>query len=125
MAAIANITLVDAAAANKTYIPVLADGVTAKYVDTNSGPVIGFREVVLKKTAPKDPSEGNVRIRTSNTLPVLNVDGSLKYILASYTDYVIPVQATALERAEIYAREKSLQALTVVKDSVETIILPL
>lgn len=125
MAAIANITLVDAAAANKTYVPVMADGSTAEFIDTNAGPIVGYRRVTLKKSMPKDLSTGNTRIRTSNTFPVLDASGNVKYVLASYTDYVIPVQATAAERSELYAREKSLQALTVVKDAVETVILPL
>jgi len=125
MAAIANMTLVNAAAGNVTYVPIQADGNAAEWSDTSGGSVLGYKKVSIKKTLPKDLTKGNMRVRTANVYPVLDTDGNVLRVLASYTDYVIPASATLAEKQELYAREKSLQALTVVKDSVETQILPL
>lgn len=126
MASIANLTLVNAAAGNVTYVPEKADGVSASWVDSSPGFLSGFRTVALRKQMPKKSGSGEkLRVRTTHVYPTVDANGVLLRSATVYTDYVFEETHSLADRQEVYAREKSLQATAVVKDAVEQLILPL
>lgn len=125
MGAIANLTLLNAAAGNVTYKPEKADGEVAVWADDSAGFINGYRYATIKKAMGRNVSEDKSRIRTTVTYPVVDANGATLRVHACYVEYMFAPGATGAERQELYARQKSFDASTPVKDAVETLFLPL
>lgn len=113
MAAIANLTLANHAAANVTYtVQSEVDG-SGLWADTASGVAASFKTVKLAIERPKDPTKGVFRVRINIARPVLNgTTGLVDYISRANTEIILPASATLAERQELYAMFKNFAAST-------------
>lgn len=120
MAAIANLTINNFAAAAVTYyVQSEADG-AGLWADTAQGTPGGFRPVKLALERPKDPSKGVYRMRVSCARPVVNgTTGLVDYTSRFNGEFIVPVQATLSERQELYAVAKNFMAHAVVQAAVK------
>lgn len=120
MAAIANLTLANHAAANVTYYVQSEEDGAGLWADTAQGTPGGFRPVRMALERPKDPTKGVYRVRVQIARPVVNgTTGLVDYTSRANTEFIIPVMATLAERQELYAAYKNFAAHAVLGSAVK------
>lgn len=120
MAAIANLTLANHAAANVTYYVQSEKDGMGVWADTAQGTPGGFRPVSLAMEPPKNPSQGVYRVRMKIARPVVNgTTGLVDYTSRVNIEAIIPVQATLAERQELYAAFKNFAANAVAGSAIK------
>lgn len=119
MAAIANLTLNNYAAAAVTYYVQAEQDGSGLWADTAQGTPGGFRTVKLTLERPKDPSKGVYRVRVAHARPVVNgTTGLVDYTSRANVEFIIPVIATLAERRELWAVHKNMAAHAVNQSAV-------
>jgi hypothetical protein len=120
MAAIANLTIADYAAANITYyVQSEKDGVGV-WSDIAQGTPGGFRPVSMAIEAPKDLQKGVYRVRLKAARPSVNgTTGLVDYTSRFSGEFLIPAMATLAERRELYTAVKNFMANAVVGSAVK------
>lgn len=120
MAAQANLTVNNYAAAAVTYNALYADtDKGAKWADKLQGSLLGYREIFLGMKRPADKLNGVVRVQGKVTRPVVDgTTGALSYQSLGTIEFVIPAKATLAERQELWAAVKNFAANAVVQSAV-------
>lgn len=120
MAAQANLSLNNWAAAAVTYNALYADtDKGAKWADKTQGTLGGYREVFLLMKRPADKFTGVTRVQVKITRPVIDgTTGALSYQSMSTQEFIIPAKATLAERQELLAAHKNFAAHATLQSAV-------
>lgn len=125
MATIANLVLLNHAAANVTFAPdTVRTGEYAKYADRAQGSFVGAAYASITRKINPQPT-GVRKIQAKLVVPTVDsTTGLLKYQGLGTAELVMPNAMTLAEKQELYARFKSLIAHAVFGTAVTTDEMP-
>jgi hypothetical protein len=125
MAAQANVTLIDAAAASKTYEARGADFNKAVWWEASWLSTLRARVFQLVRKPPTDLVNGTYRLNGKVTFPVVDATtGALLRVPSATFEFVCPPGTTQSEADEVYQRLKSAVALTITRDAFVSQVTP-
>lgn len=111
MAQIANLVLLNHAAANVTFAPdICRTGEYAKFADRSQGSFLGTAYVSITRKINPAPN-GTRKIQLKLSMPTLDVTtGALKYQAIFTAEAALPNAMSTPDKQELYARAKSVIA---------------
>lgn len=125
MAAAADLTLKNNAAANVTFNVYRVDPDSVEWIESGATSILGTSRLSLGRKIPADKASGVYRITGKLTRPVLNATtGALDGTLTGTFEILRPAKLTVAETDEFYARFKEAVTQAVVKSAAESGALP-
>lgn len=111
MPSMASISLNNFAGTPVSYGVLSVEGNVGTWADVSQGTPGGFRTVTEQVKRPQDATKGVTRVIFRIARPYVNsTTGQVDYVLRANTEVLIPVQALATERQELYAMLKNFAA---------------
>jgi len=87
-----------------TYTVLQGSGPSYSWADTAQGTPGGFRTIAMQVKQPSDPTKGVTRTIVKIARPFVNTTtGLVDYVGRVQFEVLVPVNATAAERQELYA----------------------
>jgi len=125
MAAAADLTLKNNAAANVTFNVYSVNPDSVEWVESGATSILGTSRFQLARVIPADKTNGVYRTRGTLTRPVINgtsglLDGTLKATFEIFR----PAKLTVAETDELVARFKEAVAQAIVKTAAESGAIP-
>jgi hypothetical protein len=125
MAAAADLTLKNNAAANVTYNVYSVEPDSVEWTEAGATSILGTSRLRVGRKIPADKSNGVYRISGKFTRPVVNgVTGVLDGTVTMNFEILRPAKLSITEVDEAYARFKEAVAQTIVKSAAETGAIP-
>lgn len=125
MAAAADLTLKNNAAANVTYNVYSVNSDSVEWIESGATSILGTSRAVLSRKIPADKTSGVYRIGGKLTRPVINgTTGALDGTNTFTFEYLRPAKLTVAEVDELVARVKEFIAQAIVKSAVESGAIP-
>jgi hypothetical protein len=125
MAAAADLTLKNAAAANVTFNPFSVSQDSVEWTESGATSILGTSRAVLSRKIPADKGAGVYRIGGKLTRPVVNATtGALDGVNTFTFEFLRPAKLSVAEVDETYARSKEFVAQAIVKTAVESGAIP-
>lgn len=125
MAAAADLTLKNNAAANVTFNVYSVEPAGVEWIESGATSILGTSRFRMDRKIPQDKVNGVYRINGKLTRPVLNVTtGLLDGTVTMNFEILRPAKISVAEVDETYARFKEAVALAVVKLAAESGAIP-
>lgn len=125
MAAAANLTLKNNAAANVTFETYGGDTDSYEWTEAGATSILGTSRFKLSRKVPADRANGVYRIQGKLTRPVVNgTTGALDGTLTFNFELLRPAKLSVAEVDEAIARFKEAVAQSIVKTAAETGAIP-
>ncbi len=125
MAAAADLTLKNNAAANVTFNVYSVNPDSVEWVESGATSILGTSRAVLSRKIPADKASGVYRIGGKLTRPVVNATtGALDGVNTFTFEILRPAKLTVAEVDELVARAKEFVAQAIVKSAAETGAIP-
>ena len=125
MAAAADLTLKNNAAANVTFNVYRVDPDSVEWTENGATSILGTSRYSLGRKIPADKTNGVYRTLGKLTRPVINgTTGALDGTLTGTFEILRPAKLSVAETDEFYARFKEAVAQAIVKAAAETGALP-
>jgi len=125
MAAAADLTLKNNAAANVTFNVYSVESDAVEWTESGATSILGTSRARLNRKIPADKASGVYRINGKLTRPVVNgTTGLLDGTVTMNFEILRPAKLTVAEVDEAYARFKELVGQAIVKASAETGAIP-
>lgn len=125
MAAAADLTLKNNAAANVTFSVYSVDPNSVDWVESGATSILGTSRFVLSRVIPADKAGGVYRTRGKLTRPVVNgTTGLLDGTITATFEILRPAKLSVAEVDELYARFKEAVAQAIVKTAAESGAIP-
>jgi hypothetical protein len=125
MAAAADLTLKNNAAANVTFSVYSVNPDSVEWVESGATSILGTSRFVLSRVIPADKSAGVYRTRGKLTRPVINgTSGLLDGTLTATFEILRPAKLTVAETDELVARFKEAVAQAIIKTAAESGAIP-
>lgn len=125
MAAAADLTLKNNAAANVTFNVYSVEQDAVEWTETGATSILGTSRARMNRKIPADKANGVYRVSGKITRPVLNVTtGALDGTVTMNFEILRPAKLSVAEVDEAYARFKEFVAQAVVKTGAETGAIP-
>lgn len=125
MAAAADLTLKNAAAANVTFNVYSVNPDSVEYTEAGATSILGTSRANLSRKIPADKSAGVYRIGGKVTYPVINgTTGALDGTVTGTFEILRPAKLTVANVDELYARFNALVGQAVVKAAAENGAIP-
>jgi len=125
MAAAADLTLKNAAAANVTFNVYAVNPDSVEWVESGATSILGTSRAILSRVIPADRAAGVYRARGKLTRPVINgVSGLLDGTNTFTCEFLHPAKLTTAEVDELVARAKEFVGLTIYKTCCESGAIP-
>jgi len=125
MAAIADVTLKNNAAANVTFGVYSRDENLAQWLESGATSILGSSYLTMTRKVPADKANGVYRIGVKLTRPVINATtGALDGTITGTMEILRPAKVTVAEVDEFYARFKEAAGLAILKTAAESGAIP-
>lgn len=125
MAAAADLTLKNNAAANVTFNVYSVDPNSVEWTESGATSILGTSRFVLSRVIPADKTSGVYRTRGKLTRPVVNgTTGLLDGTLTATFEILRPAKLTVAETDELVARFKEAVGQAIVKTAAESGAIP-
>jgi hypothetical protein len=125
MAAAADLTLKNNAAANVTFNVFSVNSDSVEWVEAGATSILGTSRAVLSRKIPADKATGVYRIGGKLTRPVVNATtGALDGTNTFTFEYLRPAKLSVAEVDELVARAKEFVAQAIIKSAVESGAIP-
>lgn len=125
MAAAADLTLKNNAAANVTYNVYSVEPDAVEWTEAGATSILGTSRFRLSRKTPVDKAKGVYRISGKLTRPVLNgTTGALDGTLTFNFELLRPAALSVAETDEAYARFKEAVAQAIIKSAAESGAIP-
>lgn len=125
MAAAADLTLKNNAAANVTFNVYSVEPDAVEWTESGATSILGTSRARMSRKVPADKANGVYRIQGKLTRPVINgTTGALDGTVTMNFEILRPAKLSTTEVDEAYARFKELVAQTVVKVAGESGAIP-
>lgn len=125
MAAAADLTLKNNAAANVTFNVYSVNPDSVEWTEAGATTILGTSRFILSRVIPADKSAGVYRTRGKLTRPVVNgTTGLLDGTLTATFEILRPAKLTVAETDELVARFKEAVAQAIVKTAAESGAIP-
>lgn len=125
MAAAADLTLKNNAAANVTFNVYSVEPDACEWTEAGATSILGTSRARLSRKIPADKANGVYRVIGKLTRPVLNgTTGALDGTLTMNFEILRPAKLSVTETDEAYARFKELVAQAIVKTAAESGAIP-
>jgi hypothetical protein len=125
MAAAADLTLKNNAAANVTFNVYSVNPDSIEWIESGATSILGTSRFVMSRKIPTDKANGVYRIGGKLTRPVLNgTTGALDGTVTATFEILRPAKLTVAEVDELYARFKEAVAQAIVKTASESGAIP-
>lgn len=125
MAAAADLTLKNNAAANVTYNVYSVEPDAVEWTESGASSILGTSRARMARKVPADKAQGVYRINGKLTRPVVNgTTGALDGTVTMNFEILRPAKLSVAEVDEAYARFKELVAQAIVKAAAETGAIP-
>lgn len=125
MAAAADLTLKNNAAANVTFNVYSVNPDSVEWTEAGATTILGTSRFILSRVIPADKSAGVYRTRGKLTRPVINgTTGLLDGTLTATFEILRPAKLTVAETDELVARFKEAVAQAIVKTAAESGAIP-
>lgn len=125
MAAAADLTLKNNAAANVTYNVYSVNPDSVEWTESGATSILGTSRFVMSRVIPADKTAGVYRIRGKLTRPVINgTTGLLDGTLTGNFEILRPAKLTVAEVDELVARFKEAVSQAIVKAAAESGAIP-
>jgi hypothetical protein len=125
MAAVADLTLKNNAAANVTFTPYAVREDSVEWVESGATSILGTSRAVLSRKVPANKASGVYRIGGKLTRPVVNsTTGALDGVVTINLEILRPANLSVAEVDEAVARMKEFVALSIVKSAAESGAIP-
>lgn len=125
MAAAADLTLKNNAAANVTFNVYSVEPDAVEWTESGATSILGTSRARMNRKVPADKANGVYRIQGKLTRPVINgTTGALDGTVTMNFEILRPAKLSTTEVDEAYARFKELVAQTVVKAAAESGAIP-
>lgn len=125
MAAAADLTLKNNAAANVTFNVYSVETDAVEWVESGATSILGTSRLRVSRKVPADKANGVYRVQGKLTRPVINgTTGALDGTLTFNFELLRPAKLTVAEVDEAYARFKEAVAQTIVKAAAESGAIP-
>lgn len=125
MAAAADLTLKNNAAANVTFAVYSVEPDSCEWTEAGATSILGTSRFRMTRKVPADKANGVYRIQGKLTRPVINgTTGALDGTLTFNFELLRPAKLTVAEVDEAYARFKEAVAQAIVKAAAETGAIP-
>lgn len=125
MAAAADLTLKNNAAANVTFNVYSVEPDAVEWTESGATSILGTTRFRMTRKVPVDKSNGVYRIQGKLTLPVVNgTTGALDGTLTFNFELLRPAKLTVANVDEAYARFKEAVGQAIVKAAAETGAIP-
>lgn len=125
MAAAADLTLKNNAAANVTFNVYSVNPDSVEWTEAGATSILGTSRFVLSRVIPADKAAGVYRIRGKLTRPIVNgTSGLLDGTLTANFEILRPAKLTVADTDELVARFKEAVAQAIVKTAAESGAIP-
>lgn len=125
MAAAADLTLKNNAAANVTFNVYSVNSDSVEWTEAGATSILGTSRAVLSRKIPNDKAAGVYRIGGKLTRPVINgTTGALDGVNTFTFEFLRPAKLTVAEVDETYARAKEFVGQAIVKAAAESGAIP-
>lgn len=125
MAAAADLTLKNNAAANVTFNVYSVESDAVTWTESGATSILGTSRARLNRKIPTNPQSGVYRVQGRLTRPVVNgTTGALDGTVTMNFEILRPANLSVAEVDEAYARFKELVAQAIVKAAAETGAIP-
>ncbi len=125
MAAAADLTLKNNAAANVTFNVYSVNSDSVEWVESGATSILGTSRAVLSRKIPTDKTNGVYRIGGKLTRPVINGTTGVVDGVNTFTfEFLRPAKLTVAEVDEVVARAKEFVAQAIVKAAAENGAIP-
>lgn len=125
MAAAADLTLKNNAAANVTYNVYSVNSDSVEWTEAGATSILGTSRFVLSRVIPADKTAGVYRTRGKLTRPIVNgTSGLLDGTLTATFEILRPAKLTVADTDELVARFKEACAQAIVKTAAESGAIP-
>ena len=125
MAAAADLTLKNNAAANVTFDVYSVNPDSVEWIESGATSILGTSRAVLSRKIPADKAGGVYRIGGKLTRPVVNgTTGALDGTVTGTFEILRPAKLTVTEVDELVARFKELVGQAIVKSAAESGAIP-
>lgn len=125
MAAAADLTLKNAAAANVTFNVYSVNPDSVEWIESGATSILSTSRAVLSRKVPADRGAGVYRIGGKLTRPVVNTEtGALDGTNTFTFEYLRPAKLSVAEVDELVARATAFVAQTIIKSAVENGAIP-
>lgn len=125
MAAAADLTLKNNAAANVTFNVYSVNPDSVEWTEAGATSILGTSRFILSRVIPTDKTNGVYRTRGKLTRPVVNgTSGLLDGTLTATFEILRPAKLTVAETDELVARFKEAVAQAIVKAAAESGAIP-
>lgn len=125
MAAAADLTLKNNAAANVTYNVYSVNPDSVEWVESGATTILGTPRFVMSRVIPADKTAGVYRTRGKLTRPIVNgTTGLLDGTLTATFEILRPAKLTVADVDELIARFKEAVAQAIVKTAAESGAIP-
>jgi len=125
MAAAADLTLKNNAAANVTFSVYSVNPDSVEWVESGATSILGTSRFVLTRKVPTDKANGVYRIGGKLTRPVINgTTGALDGTYTATFEILRPAKLTVADADELVARFKEAVAQAIVKTAAESGAIP-
>jgi hypothetical protein len=125
MAAAADLTLKNAAAANVTFNVYSVEPDAVDWAESGATSILGTSRFRMSRKIPADKANGVYRVQGKLTRPVINgTTGALDGTLTFNFELLRPAKLSVAEVGEAVARFKEAVALAIVKSAAETGAIP-
>jgi hypothetical protein len=125
MAAAADLTLKNNAAANVTFNVYSVESDAVEWTESGSTSILGTSRLRLSRKLPADRANGVYRVNGKFTRPVINgTTGALDGTVTMNFEILRPAKLTVAEVDEAYARFKEAVAQAIVKTASESGAIP-
>jgi hypothetical protein len=125
MAAAADLTLKNNAAANVTFNVYSVNQDSVEWIESGATSILGTSRLVLSRKIPADKASGVYRIGGKLTRPVVNgTTGVLDGTVTATFEILRPAKLTVADVDEVVARFKEAVALAIVKTAAESGAIP-
>jgi hypothetical protein len=125
MAAAADLTLKNNAAANVTFNVYSVEPDAVEWVESGATSILGTSRLRMSRKVPSDKANGVYRINGKLTRPVVNgTTGALDGTITMNFEILRPAKLTVAEVDEAYARFKEAVAQAILKTAAESGAIP-
>lgn len=125
MAAAADLTLKNNAAANVTFNVYSVEPDAVEWTESGATSILGTTRARLSRKVPADKANGVYRIQGKLSRPVINgTTGALDGTLTFNFELLRPAKLSVAEADEAYARFKELVAQAIIKSAAENGAIP-
>jgi hypothetical protein len=125
MAAAADLTLKNAAAANVTFAVYSVEPDSVEWTENGASSILGTSRARLTRKVPADRANGVYRVQGKLTRPVVNgTTGALDGTLTFNFELLRPAKLSTTEVNEAVARFKELVAQSIVQTAAQTGAIP-